>query len=555
MAKSINLFLCDTSVTGEMDVLGERARRDIDAGLTAWVFADIPGLTKACLLTAPTTPKEPKWVGLLNIHFPDVESIETKSAGAVLYIEALAERFVMTFGTGHFLIEESKVVSDFGLMITANGAKSDSLRFMDSNNPSAGTKTRVQSDRLAGGDGFDLDSALAFIKRLGGVSEVEELGKSLSGSSGLKYTGPEDISLIIPSLQKALETYKSDSYKTRGLDIIGSLRPVTDKLTIEKLDSQLAEQLGENNGEFVICSPALLHWDTVGVFKYTGRRDKSLHSELSVHDYLSSLKNTEYDYKKDIGEFLKDMKSSHHANVINADDDELIGRWPIYRCLQGSLEEGGKRYTISDGKWYFVAQSFRDMVEQSFQRCRDGINDQEFPLSIETSDTDRKGNLRVSIETEGSYNQRVQADLAALYLDKETGSVPGIANQKNELCDLFIEKGLRLIHVKRGSRSSGSLHHLFRQGATAARMLRDPEFLNSISNNLNKKGRADDAAKIASLSGKNCIIEFRVIDTPRANGDFDIPFFAKVALHYAAREIANTGCKAKIGFVGYEEAK
>ncbi|TPK41370.1 hypothetical protein FJ492_20475 [Mesorhizobium sp. B2-5-4] len=552
MGQNLTLYLCEDSVASESDVLSTKAKERVDNGKASWKAAAIEGFEKATLLIIPSYKTDPKWVGFLNMSFPEVESLDNMSSGSILFLERAGKKFVIPFGTGYFSINENVLVNDFGLMITANEVLEDSLRFMDSNNPSAGTKSRVQADRLSGISGFDLDSALAFIKKLGGVAETGSLGKTLSGSTGLRFTGPEDVSLLGPFLQTAVTQYSADTYKSRGLEIIGAMKPVVERGLIDVLDMKLLSHVKANDGEFVLTSPAILDWDVVGTFRFGGWRDRTDYPDLSLTDCVMALEDIEYEHWGSETAFLSDLKSVHTVSVNNADSGEQIRKWNLYRCLQGSVEHSGNRYTLSEGKWFFVADNFRIAVINTFEACRANVNDAEFPLAKLVTKTIVKNNKNVEsvgVESEGEYNESAAAALGLMYLDKETGAVAGVANQRNELCDMLSLDSKRLVHVKKGSRASGSLHHLFRQGATAARMLRDPNFLSSIGAKLRNSGRNEDAIGVESLGKGEHTIEFRIIDRPRENGDFDIPFFAKVALHYAAKEIAACGCNVTLGFI------
>jgi uncharacterized protein (TIGR04141 family) len=536
-------------------VISNKAREHIETGALSWVTKDIDGFQRASLLIIPETYSEPKWKGFLDITFPEVEGISNnRTTGALLYLEALGRSFVIPFGTGYFWLDESRLVSDFGLMITANEVLEDSLRFLDSNNPSAGTKARVQSDKLSGFSGFDMDSALAFIKKLGGVSQHNVLGTSLSGSSGIKIKAPEEISLIGPSLEAALQSYSKETYKNRGLEMIASMRPIKDTDLVRALNHEMMTHIRSVDGDFVLACPVIIEWDIVGTFKYGGWRHKSFYKDISIIDYIDALGGNQYEYWNDNDAFLNDMREKHVVIVLDAEDGSEKKRWPIYRCLQGSIEYDSKRYALSDGRWFSVADSFRDAVLDTFNRCRLNVNDDEFPIAeIVTRSIDKNGKTTqvTGLETEEEFNRRASIALGWIFLDKQTGSVTGVANQKNELCDI-LSPDRRLVHVKKGSRSSGQLHHLFRQGATAARMLTDPQFLSSISTKLRAASRQADADFVDSIGAGPTTIEFRIIDKPRADGTFDIPFFAKVALHYAEREIRTTGAKIKVGFINQQ---
>ncbi|WP_296102635.1 DUF6119 family protein [uncultured Agrobacterium sp.] len=552
MGQPLTLYLCTNEVQAPSDVLSKKLTQQISDHVVFWSRKEIDEFEDVQLLKLRKIKKSPKWTEFVENYFPEVEDIENTLNGVILYIKYKGRHFVVPFGTGAFGINDQMVEADFGLMVTVNEIEESSLRFIDSNNPSAGMKSRFQADRLSAMTMFDIDTALTFIKRLGGKSEGN-LGKSLSGSSGFKFSGPDDLSLLPTILDTVLLQYEAEAYKTKGLEFIRSMKPIKKPKLVRTLDGLMLDNILGDSPDFLLCSPDIVEWDQFGVFSYKGLRSKKTYEELNIEDYIDQLK-TAFDDLNDQRELiLKNIKNNHTVKVIDAASDVPKKMWKVYRCLQGSVEHDGMLYTLDDGKWFNVADQFRTAIQETFTSVRSGVNDGELPAA-KIIEQEEAGKVKKGLEPEGEYNQRVALDLGLIYLDKETGSAPGIANQRNELCDLLIPgETPRLLHVKKGSRTSGPLHHLFRQGATASRMLRDPKFLESISVKLNATNREKDALSVSNLGKGTNTIEFRIIDKPRKNGDFDIPFFAKVALHYAVREIHVSGANVALGFITQED--
>lgn len=551
MPHPLNVYLCTDEVSSASQVLSRKYAEKVEIGNLTWSEATIDGFEEVKFLKLQRLVSQPRWTEFLEIYFPVVEELTNSSEGGVLFLKCHDRYFVIPFGNGAFALDDRKLESDFGLMVTVNEVDEASLRFLDSNNPSAGMKSRYQADRLSALGSFDIDTALTFIKRLGGKSSGT-FGKSLSGAAGFKFSGPDDLSLLPPILGNLAERYEAESYKEKGLDFVRSMKAIRKPSLIGDLDVLAVQKIRDGSSDFVLCSPVIIEQDRFGLFKFGGFYSKEEFEDLDLDSYISALNAAAYGSINDEATFLTDMKTSHTVRVVDPETNAIRKSWNVYRCLQGSVLFANERYTLDDGKWLHVSEQFRESVEETYSSIRTHADDDAFPPA-KIVEFDKDGKVKRGVEPEGDYNKRVAEELSIIYLDKETGSVPGVANQRNELCDLLIKDGTcRLVHVKKGSRTSGPLHHLFRQGATAARMLRDPMFLNTISQKLRTQGKDDDAALVDELWDKRNIIEFRVIDKKRKSGGFDIPFFAKVALHYAVREIRASGADVRLGFIEQE---
>jgi len=112
---------------------------------------------------------------------------------------------------------------------------------------------------------------------------------------------------------------------------------------------------------------------------------------------------------------------------------------------------------------------------------------------------------------------------------------------KIEACDLLDIAGKRLIHVKKGSRSSSVLSHFFKQGANSAIQLRTTQEsrvkLLEVVKKEHSQNHRDQLEKAIGNSFENWTVEYQIIDEPTANGKFMIPFFSRISLQEEARDL------------------
>lgn len=140
-------------------------------------------------------------------------------------------------------------------------------------------------------------------------------------------------------------------------------------------------------------------------------------------------------------------------------DDQIMGSWPIYRCLVYQVELDGYLFVLSTGDWFRVDLDYRDKVEAEVNAL---------PMLTGLPDADPGTD-------EDTYNIKAAQAIGALCLDKKFVYDGG--PDKMEICDI-LTRNAGLIHVKhRGS--SSTLSHLFAQGINSAeRLLLDQDFRN-----------------------------------------------------------------------------
>lgn len=161
------------------------------------------------------------------------------------------------------------------------------------------------------------------------------------------------------------------------------------------------------------------------------------------------------------------------------------------------------------------------------------------------------GRLRLHA-TRQLQQPRFTADRNYVLLDRALIQVPSIERSDFESCDILDIAGKRFIHIKKSSRRSSFLSHFFKQGANSAKLF---STFGSSWVNLRALVAERAGAEVAGLLDEVSIddrpwrVEFVIADTPRQNGEFNIPFFSKVSLRDEVRTLRAIKYEAAIRFI------
>ena len=163
---------------------------------------------------------------------------------------------------------------------------------------------------------------------------------------------------------------------------------------------------------------------------------------------------------------------------------------------------------------------------------------------------------RTAYETELKYNQRCARAYNQICSDQENLIVPSIPYGKFEPCDLLDIENKTFIHVKKSSRQSSILSHFFKQGANSAQILKAfPEAQEAFVARVRELS-GDGAAKKLEMALRQSMndwrVEYHIIDAPRADGSFRIPFFSRITLKDEYRRLRGMGLEAGIKFIPTE---
>jgi len=133
--------------------------------------------------------------------------------------------------------------------------------------------------------------------------------------------------------------------------------------------------------------------------------------------------------------------------------------------------------------------------------------------------------------------------------------VEGIERSSFEACDLLDIDGKRLIHVKKSSRRSNVLSHLFKQGANSAHNIkRFDSVKDAILDMVADSFDQESVQRLRTTFGdrRKWVVEYWIADTPRQNGEFDIPFFSKVTLREETLRLNAMEFDVRIRFISQQ---
>jgi uncharacterized protein (TIGR04141 family) len=128
---------------------------------------------------------EPSWFEHVSplLAPADSEPVRTRSAGAVLLVQAHNRVFAVTFGSGFHAIAQSIAEPDFGLRVTANSITEDGLTLADARGLGKGKRNATSRLSLPGEVfALGLFTDEEWIRRFGGSVRIPGFAKSASGA-------------------------------------------------------------------------------------------------------------------------------------------------------------------------------------------------------------------------------------------------------------------------------------------------------------------------------------------------------------------------------------
>jgi len=429
---------------------------------------------------------------------------KSSSVGAVLIVRAGTNIFLLSFGTGFHLIKNEAFERDFGLRVTLNSVDPDKVRSLDKatydHNP---LNSRTQSTRDV--DIFELhvDSELEMLYAVTGMSEVDVFGSYVTGRDSLTIMVEVKLKNLADILFEASRRFhKSLPQKFSWVDNVSKVR---DSEVIEILDLELNDNFMKGTtSSFWLGEPEIVDWETQIGYSFDLYARTQRHVVLNLSDYLQYLAG------KNEAVSAEGMKSdSIHVNNINY---ESTRHWSVYRCLYAEISVGGELYILRNGIWYKVNTNFVDSIDKHLEKLVKCTYD--FPI--------------YNHDREEEYNDFVTKNVSNFALMDKRNIKIGGPYDKLEFCDLIMGSS-DFIHVKY-YRSSGTLSHLFSQGAVAAEAFVKDE---SFRKNLNVK--LPSAIRLKNAEQRPNPSDYKVIYAIATDKNLptELPFFSKVTLKNA----------------------
>lgn len=469
------------------------------------------------LYVQPAYTKPPRWSKLFEGRVDlDKLGIKSSSAAAALVVEAAGRLFAITFGFGRHLLVPGSWEEQFGLKVTLNTIDPKSIRSIDRKTfESLGRHVQEQTTRPAEATEFGLDIDQDMLCAATGTPRDQEVGARLNGKDALVANVDFDLDGLVPYLEKCEALAKNDVYKAE-YPWVDHISEISDKALRDELDEELVGRIRGGNFERLwLAVPDRIEWAEVDGFKFTDSVKVQTSPDLQFADLLNQFREP--------GALTVQRLKTKKALCYAHDHPLPVHSWSAYQCVCFEVDRTDKTYLLSGGKWYRVASSFVQEVNEFV----DALPHSSLALpSCEDVD-------------EGEYNRKVASSDPTRFalLDEQMISYGG-GHSKIEVCDLLTNER-QLIYVKKYGGSS-VLSHLFAQAAVAGELLSmDTEF------------RAKASALVPS--SKQFPSDFRAADyevvlaiITWSKRDLTLPFFSRVSLRAATRRLRGFGYKVSL---------
>lgn len=461
----------------------------------------------------------------------------TANVQAVLLVNRQIEEdeltFLVTFGLGRNLINTDCIRDKFGMRVVLNSIAAETVRSVDVNVLESVPKhDRIQLTKVSKIDAFNLNPDQDLLRAVTGRTKDElkdTLGETITGADSLKIAVDININELPSLLDIIYQRSILDVYKS-NFGFIDKISPVKDIAIRTVLDDKLIRLMEERPFNLVWMSiPELVNWEDINIIRYSSNVE---YYDLDVETILSDVY---WD-----GVISIDRLKSRYLTAYNISDSK-IGKWNIYRCLCAEVENGGKQYILSNGKWYSIEDNFAQAVNTFYDEV------EVSSLQLEESFLNEK---------EGEYNKRIsQLDSTRrLMMDRQlVQSAP--EQDAIEFCDIYtIDK--ELIHVKHYT-GSATLSHLFNQGFVSAELLMQRVFREKLNEKIEKIGRDSglelSAWKLTQNERDFHHGDYKIIFAIITDSEGDrpsIPFFSKVSFRQVCQRLTNLGYHVSLMKIG-----
>lgn len=524
---SYTLYLAKRVLADFGDYLTDNAKQKIDQPAhQRLVVADLGERSELFIFRGQSGP--PPWMRRLNQRVPNVRLENRVSFAALLFVQVEDIVMVITFAHGWMLLDENQFESDFGLRVAINSLNPEKLKRLERSNLGDALQGVSQSPFQRELSSFGVDDALDLMKKLSGAALETNNLDTVTGARSLKVTGEYTFDDVVSMSEEIVSLFRSTAYRETAFNIIDSVQPVTDGPLVTELMRLTVDSIRANEDRFELGLPSNTEAEGVS-FRFSGPRLRKAYPDLLLRHYTEALGD-------DLEKISIDTLNKH--KIISVfDDDRPQMAWPLKKALLGSLSRNEERYAINDELWYRIDDAFRRSVEGQFT---DVVSDWDVPKPNPISKFyDEEGNGR--IESEAAYNIRIAEQLGMACLDTKAITIPEVLRSGFEPCDLLDVENRRFIHVKKSSRRSSILSHFFKQGSNSGQQFRKvPATWPRLIRLLREEGYQNDAQSLEDMGDnidEGWTVEFWIVDAPRADGNFNIPFFSKISLRDEVSEL------------------
>lgn len=485
------------------------------------------------------TKNFPPWKGQLEKIAEDgnIKIEENVSNKAVVVVKYEENYFSLTYGRGKSIIDDDKIVKNFGLKVSANLIEPNRIKSLNSFSiGEAIILNNKQASILSSQDQMQVDKEKEILKSIAGSPKDDSIAKFLYGSDSLNITVNYDITGLKNLIEGYYNAYNKEYYKDNGFEWIDNIKNVKNKKTKNILNQQLVKAIVLGEFDNIVVSPnEIIDWGDAEKYIVNGIGEDN---EFSIHDTKFS-KYFRY-IKEDFDETIDTVDTINYDKIINKlkrnkikikyiSSEEKQDIANIYKCLVFETIIEDKKFILCFGDWYEVNEIYYDNIKEKISKI--SISSIELPPFK-------------SGEKEEIYNERVSnQNLEYILMDQKNYQPKEYGKSKIEICDIFTSDN-ELVHVKI-ARGSSSFSHLFAQGLVSAKLLaNDNNVINFINESINEKNTFNILNK--DKSNEEFEIVYAIIDNRDKRMDEIIPFFSMINLVQVTENLSSMGYKFSI---------
>lgn len=470
-----NCYLLREGITSLQEALRPQYRTNGKSPMLP--LASASGAPEGCkAFFSSKTDGVPPWARSLTSIFPPLEGVKSLSHRLIIFLPVADRIFAVCFGYGSSALEWSYIEANFGLRFAARSYNTSALNELRSRriDPSARTQS-VQIPTRTGLRDFDVELEGEFVRRV--VGELDE-GMEIPGlgavvaTDSVAFKVETDLHEVQRILLRMLES-ASDNQVSDDLRFIDSLEPLRsngeltselEKLLVQHLfEGRATKRSAPRDEEVANLDPYILSFappddltiENVHAIRVRRGDDVGHLREMRIESLLEVLSSFTGSFGQSA---LKDIK----VMAIDSEGEPASQSTPLKNWLIFEAGSEEKRYLLTLGKWFALAEDYARQLDEDLSRIDDVTEILRLGDWIKQEAEDEESG-------EGHFNAAAakgRDDLVCL--DKKTLSSAG---NQIEACDLFHGEGY-LIHVKKYTNSQ-TLSHLFSQGYVAAQILTD----------------------------------------------------------------------------------
>lgn len=520
----------------------KRQYRQIGAGQAG------PGATYRIYL-AVSKGKAPPWVTFLQGHTEEgaLDAVENLTHAAIILLQVQTPDghrfFAVSHGYGHLLVDRERIELGFGLKTALNAVDPDRLNLMDSRNVEMQTRQkRVASSANATLGGLDFEIDTEILRIVGGQCVDSSLGLRIDGSDSVHVT-VKDLSFedLGEKCRALYETYRKETYKAQ-FAFIDHVGLVKGNGLVQALEERLAAalQAEQNDAKIALVCPDQIEQRDCTWYEISGLRGLApVRAELAlpvVHDYLRAVR---------LGHGVE-REHLRRVKILGFDEDGAPrgSQESLLAYLVFETEHDGKRYVLSNEKWYHVDDAYLQNIEaglDALPRCSN-------PMPLPWVQVQRKGKW---MHHEEDYNKQYAQDSDFLVLDRESFRkfARKYGNSQVEIADLFHLPTRKLLCVKRWNRSR-TMSHLLSQASVSAQLLRNlPVYREELIEQIRKKWPRHPLPPDPKEYLQGVSFVFVIGVEPSSAGSLDgLPVFSKVNMVKHVRLIEGAGFNVEVAW-------